>query len=175
MGTVEITGPPSLAADGLQSTPPSGGVMVVHERGAAGRAALLHAHSLAARKNAPLTVVAVASKERTDIGCGSCRQGAAFRNELACEGAAVVLGEARSALSSAAPSVTVGYELARGTFRRAVVRAARDRHAAVIVVPARGGGRLRRLFSRDRAAMLEGRTPSSVVVAPVAPDAPDAG
>jgi nucleotide-binding universal stress UspA family protein len=165
MSTVEITGPASVDAGARTSAPPPGGVMIVYERGEAGRAALLHAHLLAGA-HAPLTVVAVASKERTDMGCGSCRQGAAFRNELACEGAAIALDEARTVLSSASPPAVARYELARGTFRRAVVQAARDRRAGVIVLPARGTGRLRRLFSRDRVKLLEGRTTASVVIAP---------
>lgn len=147
-------------------------IVIVYEQTAAGRAALLHAHSLASDAGAPLAVVAVASRERTDIGCGSCRQGAAFRNELSCEGAEAALSEARAVLTSSPPSVVVGYELARGAFRRAVVQAARDHRAGVIVIPAPGGGRLRRRFSRDRAAMLEGRTAGTVVVVP---DGPDAG
>jgi hypothetical protein len=172
MRTVEITGRSAAETAASKPRPRSGGVMVVYERGPAGRAALLHAHALAAAAAAPLTVVAIASKERTDIGCGSCRQGAAFRNELSCEGAATALSEARTVLSSSRPSVMVGYELARGAFRRAVVQAGRDHRADVIVVPARSGGRLRRRLSRDRVRMLEGRTASSVVVGP---DAPDAG
>ncbi len=145
-------------------------IVIVYEQSAAGRAALLHAHSLASQAGARLAVVAVASKERTDVGCGSCRQGAAFRNELACEGAESALSEARAVLSSCPPSVTVGYGLARGAFRRAVAQAAREQRADVIVLPARGG-RLRRRFSRDRAAMLEGRTAGAVVVVPGAPGA----
>ncbi|HTU29510.1 MAG TPA: universal stress protein [Solirubrobacteraceae bacterium] len=164
MSTVEITGPVSADAGGRTTAAPDGGVMVVYERGAAGRAALLHAHRLAGA-HAPLTVVAVASRERTDMGCGSCRQGAAFRNELACEGAEMALHEARTVLSAASPGA-VRYALARGTFRRAVLQAARDHRAGVIVLPARGAGRLRRLFSRDRVKLLEGRTTASVVVAP---------
>jgi len=134
--------------------------MIVYEPGAAGRAALLHAHSLAVDESAQLTVIAIASRERTDVGCGSCRQGAMFRNELACECATDALGEARELISSASPAVKVGYALVRGTFRRAVVQAARDHDAGVIVLPAR------RRFSRDRARMLDGRTPASVVVSP---------
>jgi nucleotide-binding universal stress UspA family protein len=141
----------------------SADVMIVYEPGAAGRAALLHAHTLAAGASAGLTVVAVASRERTDVGCGSCRQGAMFRNEIACECATDALGEARKVIASASPTLTVAYELARGTFRRAVVQAARDHDAAVIVLPAR-----RRRLSRDRVRLLDGRTPASVVVAPSA-------
>jgi hypothetical protein len=166
MSTFEITGRAAEDTTVAQPRPRSGGVLVVYERGPEGRAALLHAHSLAAGADAPLTVVAIASKERTDIGCGSCRQGAAFRNELSCEGAETALSEARIVLSSSPPSVIVGYELARGAFRRAVVQAARDHRAGVIVVPARAGGRLRRRLSRDRATMLEGRTAATVVLAP---------
>jgi nucleotide-binding universal stress UspA family protein len=171
MSTVEITGRSAAETAASQPRRQSGGVMVVYEQGPAGRAALLHAHALAAGAGAPLTVVAIASKERTDIGCGSCRQGAAFRNELSCEGAATALSDARTVLSSSPPSVIVGYELARGAFRRAVVQAGRDHRADVIVVPARAGGRLRRRLSRDRVRMLEGRTESSVVVAPEVPGA----
>jgi nucleotide-binding universal stress UspA family protein len=165
MSTLEITGPASVEAAAGPSAEPPGGVMVVYERGDAGRAALLHAQLLAGAQP-PLTVVAVASRERTDMGCGSCRQGAAFRNELACQGATMALSEARTVLSSASPTAVARYELARGSFRRAVVQAARDHRADVIVLPARGNGRVRRLFSRDRVKLLEGRTTASVVIAP---------
>ena len=135
---------------------------------AEGRAALRYARALAERAGAPLTVLTVASKERTDIGCGLCREGVAFRNELACEFATEQLTEARNLIASAPALVAVRYALGRGTFTRAVLTTAGDHGADLIVLPAPRRGRLRRLVSRDRAKMLSKRTSASVIVAPAA-------
>jgi hypothetical protein len=160
MSVVEISGRTSQT----DRPPRSRAVVVVYEHNTAGAAALLHAHSLAADRRARLTVLAVASKERTDIGCGSCRQGAMFRNQIACQCATDALSEARNVVASAGPSVDVGFEVVRGPFRGAVGRAAREHDAGVIVLPALGP--IRRRLSRDRVKRLEGDTAASVVVAP---------
>jgi nucleotide-binding universal stress UspA family protein len=140
-------------------------IAVVYEKRGEGAGALRHACALAARDGAPLTVLSVASRERTDIGCGSCRQGAMFRNELACEFATSELTEARSLIESESFGVAVDYALARGWFTHAVLTAAADHGADVIVLPARRRSRLRRTFSRDRVEMLRRRTDASVIVA----------
>lgn len=152
---------------------PHRGVAVVYDERGEGRAALRYAHALAGRAGVPLTVLSVASKERTDIGCGSCRQGAAFRNELACEAATAHLADARNVFESESTDVAVYYALARGPFTRAVLTAAGDHGADVIVLPARRRGRLRRLVSRDCVEMLRSRTSASVIAAPAAATAPD--
>jgi hypothetical protein len=159
MSAVDVTGP--VSAD---RSPRSGGVVVVCERTAAGEAALLHAHSLAASARARLTVVAVAGRERTDIGCGSCRQGAMFRNELACECATDALGEARNVIASTGSAVEVGFVLVRGPFRRAVPQAVHEQGAGSVVLPAVGP--IRRRFSRNRVKLLERHTAAAVLVAP---------
>ncbi|HLI60696.1 MAG TPA: universal stress protein [Solirubrobacteraceae bacterium] len=143
------------------------GVAVVCERSAEGRAALLYASRLAARAGRPLTVLAVSSEERTDIGCGCGRQAAAFRNTMHRELATEELSEAREVVAAAHPGVPVAYLLARGgSFIRAV-RDAADRHDVdVIVLPAPRTGPLRRICSRDRAERLRRRTASTVIVAP---------
>ena len=111
-------------------------------------------------------MLTVASKERTDVGCGSCRQGVAFRNEIACEFATEQLTEARNLIASAPTQVAVQYVVGRGTFTRAVLTITADHGVDVIVLPARRRGRLRRMVSRDRAKMLKQRTSASVIVAP---------
>lgn len=142
-------------------------VAVVYERSAEGRAALLYAHALAVRAGTPLTVLAVASERRTDIGCACGRQGAVFHNALAREFATAELGEARKVVSSAGAGVCVDYALAPGgSFTRAVLKAADGRSADAIVLPAPRTGPLRRFKIRDRAARLQRRTGSSVIVAP---------
>lgn len=167
MSTSEITtSTTSVSAGSGGLAQPHLGVAAVYEAGAEGRAALLYAHGLAADAGVPLTVLTVASKERTDIGCGACRQGAAFRNEIACECATTDLTEARNMIAFAQGDVAIDYVLARGSFTRAVLTTAGNRGADVIVLPARRRGRLRRILSRDRAKMLESRTPASVIIAP---------
>src|ERR1700742_3398236 len=172
MTTIDITG--SSASDDPRPgelVRPHRGVAVVYEGRAEGRVALRYARALAEHVGAPLTVLTVASKERTDVGCGSCRQGVAFRNEIACEFATEQLTEARNLIASARAGVAVQYVLGRGTFTRAVLTITADHGADVIVLPARRLGRLRRMVSRDRAKMLTKRTSASVIVAPDAADA----
>ena len=117
----------------------AGGVVVVFEPTPAGREALAAAYSQAATTGAPLTVVTVARKERTDIGCAACRSAAAFHNELACEIATDELREAKVLLDEIemAAGVEVDYVLARGKFVRAVTVVSAERGAACVVVPER--------------------------------------
>jgi nucleotide-binding universal stress UspA family protein len=145
---------------------PRRGVVIVYAGRREDGAALRYARALAGQVGVPLTVLSIASKERTDIGCGSCRQGAAFRNELACEFATGQLTEARDLIKSEPADVAVGFVLARGSFVRAVLTAVGDHGADVIVLPARRRGRLRRAVSRDRVKMLRSRTSVTVIVAP---------
>jgi nucleotide-binding universal stress UspA family protein len=171
MSTIEITTPTAPVNTGpAASGGRPRGVAVVYEARAEGRAALLYARALAADTGAPLTVLTVASRERTDMGCGSCRQGAAFRNEMACEFATADLTEARDVIAPAQADLAVDYVLARGSFTRAVLTTAGNHGADVIVLPGQRRGRVRRRVSRDRAKVLESRTSASVVVAPDAPD-----
>jgi nucleotide-binding universal stress UspA family protein len=145
--------------------------VIIYEGRRESRAALRYAHALAGQVGLPLTVLSIASKERTDIGCGSCRRGAAFRNELACEFATSHLTEARDLIESEeAADVVVELALARGSFVRAVLTAVEDDGADVIVLSARRRGRLRRAVSRDRVKLLRSRTLASVIVAPDAAD-----
>ena len=167
MSVIEITGSAASGHPGSgELGRPHRGVAIVYQGRAEGRAALRYARALAEQVGAPLTVLSVASQERTDVGCGSCRQGMAFRNELACEFATEQLTEARNLIGSAPAQVPVHYVLGRGAFTRAVLTVAADHGAEVIVLPARHPGRLRRMLSRDRAKMLKKRTSASVIVAP---------
>jgi nucleotide-binding universal stress UspA family protein len=172
MSTEEITrSTGSGNRDSWELAHPQRSVVIVYGARREGRAALRYAHALAAQADVPLTVLSIASRERTDIGCGSCRQGAAFRNELACEFATGRLTEARDLIVSEGPAdVAVDFVLGRGSFVRAVLTAVGDHGADVIVLPARRRGRLRRAISRDPVKMLRGRTSASVIVAPDAAD-----
>jgi nucleotide-binding universal stress UspA family protein len=173
MSTAEITGSGNRSPRDLAH--PQRGVMVVYEGRREGGAALRYARALAGQVGVPLTVLCIASKERTDIGCGSCRQGAAFRKELACECATADLTEARDLIESWEPTdVAVDFALARGSFVRAVLTAVGDHGADVIVLPAPRRSRLRRAVSRDRVQMLRGRTSASVIAAPERSGAPSA-
>lgn len=167
MSAIETRQRAAICAVGAEHRPdPCRSVAVVYERRPEGRAALQSALTLAARAGVGLTVMAVASEERTDVGCGSCRQGASFRNEIACECATEDLLEARDLVASEHTEVAVQYVLARGWFTRAVLSSADEHGAGVIVLPARRGGRLRRRLSVDRARRLRKRSAAAVVVAP---------
>ncbi len=167
MSAIEITGSTTADNSGAGELARSRcGVAIVYEGRAEGRAALWYARALAGHAGVPLTVLTVASKERTDVGCGSCRQGMAFRNELACEFATAALIEARNLIEATPPPVAVQYVLGQGSFTRAVLTVAEEHGADVVVLPAPRRGRLRHIVSRDRAKMLERRTSASVVVAP---------
>lgn len=115
MSVIEITGSAACGhPDSGELGRPHRGVAIVYQGRAEGRAALRYARALAEQVGAPLTVLSVASQERTDVGCGSCRQGMAFRNELACEFATEQLTEARNLIGSAPAQVPVHYVLGRG-------------------------------------------------------------
>jgi hypothetical protein len=112
---------------------PLRGVVIVYAGRREGRAALRYAGALAGQGGVPLTVLSIASKERTDIGCGSCRQGAAFRNELACEFATGHLTEARDLLVSEGPAdVAVDFALGRRARRGRSLIAADSRPGATV-------------------------------------------
>src|ERR1700722_15259694 len=121
MSAFEITASTASGNPGVGPlAQPRRGVAIIYEARAGGRAALLYARALAGHARVPLTVLSVAGRERTDVGCGACRQGAAFRNELACESATAQLTEARNLITSAPPDVVVDYVLARGSLTWAV-------------------------------------------------------
>jgi len=82
--------------------PPARHVLVWYAETAQGRAALQHAQSLAVAAGARLTVLAVVARERTDIGCASCRQSAAIWNHEMEEIADEALTAAAGALGRAA-------------------------------------------------------------------------
>jgi hypothetical protein len=146
----------------------TGRVVVVFEPTPAGREALAAARSHAAAVGAPLTVMTVASKERTDIGCGACRSAAAFHNELACEIATDELRQAKVLLDGIgeAGDVEVDYVLARGNFVRAVTVVSSERAATCVVVPERTTRAPWRRLYRDRAEGVRRGGAWSVIVTP---------
>jgi nucleotide-binding universal stress UspA family protein len=140
-------------------------VLVVYEDTPAGRAALLTARARAVSAGAPLTVMTVACRERTDIGCAACRSAAAFHNQLACEIAADELAKAKALLDENMPGPETEYVLGRGTFARATAAVAQRRAAIAVVLPARRGWTLFRRLSRDRAKAVRRRGDWPVIVA----------
>jgi len=120
-------------------------VLVWYKETAQGRAALQHAQSLAVTAAARLTVLAVVTRERTDIGCASCRQSAAIWNHEMEEIAREALVAAAGALGRAA---SVAYEIAAGSKADAIATAAARGHADVVVLPWRRPRRLVRVERR---------------------------
>ncbi len=114
-------------------------ILVWYAETAQGRAALQHAQSLAVAAAARLTVLAVVTRERTDIGCARCRQSAAIWNHEMEEIAHEALMAAAGALGR---SPSVAYETAVGSEADAIATAAARGRADVIVLPWRRPRRL---------------------------------
>lgn len=118
-----------------------------------GRAAIVHAQELASASGARLTVVAVAMRERVDVGCARCRQGAAIWNREMTDIGHEELQEAAGLLGGAGAA---GYVLAFGSPAQAIVDTAIRCGADVIVLPSgrqgplleRRSGRLKRQLSQ---------------------------
>ncbi len=130
-----------------------------------GRAALQHAQSLAVAAAARLTVLAVVTRERTDVGCARCRQSAAIWNHEMEEIADEALAAAAGALGRSAP---VAYETAVGAEADAIATAAAHGQADVIVLPWRRPRRLVRGRKPCLDERLRERGPWQVVISPPA-------
>ena len=117
-----------MAADGHSAS----GVLVWFEDSPEGRCALSEAGVLARRRSVPLTVVAVATRERV-IGCGRCLQGTVLWNIELEKIAREELLAARCALDGAAG---VSYELLVGDPAEMITQAAARVGADVVVLPA---------------------------------------
>jgi len=124
-------------------------ILVWYAETAQGRAALQHAQSLAVAAAARLTVLAVVTRKRTDIGCARCRQSATIGNHEMEEIAHEALLAAAGALGR---SASVAYETAVGSEAEAIATAADRGHADLIVLPWR---RHRRLVSRRKPSLDE--------------------
>jgi len=153
------------AAPGASSAEPRPRhILVWYVETTQGRAALEHAQSLAVAAGARLTVLAVVTRERTDIGCARCRQSAAIWNHEMEE----IAHEALVAAARALGSTSVAYETAVGSEAEAIATAADRVDADLIVLPWR---RRRRLASRRKSSLnerLRGSGPWQVVISPPA-------
>lgn len=140
-------------------------VLVWYAETAQGRAALQHAQSLAVAAAARLTVLAVVTRERTDVGCARCRQSAAIWNHEMEEIAHEALTAAAGALRR---SPSVAYETVVGSETDAIATAAARGHADVIVLPWRRPRRLVRTRKPSLDERLRERGPWQVVISPPA-------
>jgi len=100
------------AARASPAEPPPRHILAWYVETAQGRAALQHAQSLAVAAGARLTVLAVVTRERTDIGRARCRQSAAIWNHEMEEIAHEALVAAAGALGRSPP---IAYETAVGS------------------------------------------------------------
>ncbi len=157
------TEPPAPGAGPAER--PSRHVLVWYAETARGREALQHAQSLAVAAGARLTVLAVVTRERTDIGCASCRRSAAIWNHEMEEVAHETLMAAAGALGR---SASVAYETAVGSEADAIATAAARGHADVIVLPRRRPRRLVRGRKPGLDERLRDRGRWQVVITPPA-------
>jgi hypothetical protein len=126
-----------------------GGVLVLYERGASGRATLAEGARAAARRSAPLTVLALAPQDTDPAACGVYTE--PF-NEGVRSAALDELAEARESLAGT-PVGSVRYALLlEGRDERLESFVARGRYAEVLL-PRRGPLGLR---ARRRARRLTG-------------------
>ncbi len=100
--------------------------LVVFEQTANGRAALSYAVERARRDGAELTVLRAMPYERVDMGCASCRHGAAIRNREMRYDAEEALAEARGLVDDGA---SITYAIAKGQGGGEIARAPSKRQA----------------------------------------------
>lgn len=113
------------------------GVLAVCDLSRGGRAALRWAADAALAREAPLTVVELVRRERSDVGCGHCRQGAALWNQHLNEIASERLAQAQALIGD---GVRVGFEVAEEPAVSGVAEAAARVCADLIVLPGHGLG-----------------------------------
>jgi nucleotide-binding universal stress UspA family protein len=123
---------------------------VVYDRSSEGDEAVVAADLLAQRDGARLTIVVVVELEQRLLAATRLPRGRSVWND-------VLLDGARSDLQRAARLTETPAELTVlfGPTRRALPQGAEELNCDAIMVPPRPRGRLRRLFSRDRAAVLQ--------------------
>ncbi len=120
-------------------------VLVRYESSPAGRAALHHALEIARASSAELRVISVATHERVDIGCASCRKSAAIWNR---EMRSLAEEELAEAASFVGPDEPVAYQVVRGQPGDAIREAAAQCNAWMIVLPTQPGRLRARRVSR---------------------------
>lgn len=110
-------------------------VLAVCDLSRGGRAALHWAADAARSSDAPLTLVALARRERSDVGCVRCRQGAALWNQHLDEITSERLAQAQALIGD---GVRVGFEVAEEPAVSGVAQAAARVGADLIVLPRHG-------------------------------------
>lgn len=110
-------------------------VLAVCDLSRGGRAALRWAADTARRADARLTVVALVRRERSDVGCVRCRQGAALWNQHLDEITSERLAQAQALVGD---GVRVGFEVAEEPAVSGVAQAAARVCADLIVLPRHG-------------------------------------
>jgi len=138
-------------------------VLVGFEPSQRGRAALLHALGVARQAAVPLTVVAVATQERVDVGCVRCRHSAALWNR---ELRALADEELAEAAKLVGPVSWVRYKVTVGRGARAISEAADSSGADVIVLPSERPRRFRRSSYNGVVEELRRAGRWTVIVAP---------
>jgi nucleotide-binding universal stress UspA family protein len=128
-------------------------VLVRYESSPHGRGALQHALELARASNAELTVITVATHERVDIGCASCRHGAAIWNR---EMRLIAEEELAEAASFVDHDESVAFQVVRGKPHEAIREAATRCNAWMIVLPAEPGRLGARRVSRLAGSLRAG-------------------
>lgn len=109
-------------------------MLVLYAPTAAGRAALEDAAHRAEATSARLVVLSVTPRERVDIGCALCRQGAAIWNTEMAEVATENLAEAHARLKRMGFEADA-YVVGRGDTAAAVADVALAASADMVVVP----------------------------------------
>jgi len=112
-------------------------VLAVCDLSRGGRAALRWAGDTARACQAPLTVVELMRHERSDVGCGICRQGAALWNQRLDEIASERLTQAQQVVGD---GLRLGFEVAEQPALSALAQVAARVGADLIALPRHGLG-----------------------------------
>jgi nucleotide-binding universal stress UspA family protein len=113
------------------------GVLAVCDLSRGGRAALRWAADAARSRDMQLTVVEVVRRERSDVGCGHCRQGAALWNQHLDEITSERLARAQAVIGD---GPRVSFEVAEEPAVSGLAQVAARVHADLIVLPRHGLG-----------------------------------
>lgn len=144
-------------------------VLVLFEQTANGRVALEYAVAQADENLAELTVVSAMPYERVDVGCASCRHGAAIWNREMRYDADRTLAEAREHLTG---RENVTYAITKGQAARSIAQAAERLQADIVILPWRPPHRLRRIGFSSLAERLTALGAWQVTVAPAVTGGP---
>ncbi len=138
-------------------------VLMLFEPTANGRVALEYAVAQVDENLAELTVVSAMPYERVDVGCASCRHGAAIWNREMRYDADRTLAEARERLTG---RENVTYAITKGQAARSIAQAAERLQADIVILPWRPPHRLRRIGFSSLAERLTALGAWQVTVAP---------